>query len=444
MSTSTAVVGGGLLGLSIALRLAEGGDAVTVYEAAPELGGLAAAWDLGGFRCDQHYHVILPSDQNTIELLRRVGLDDSIEWRSVRTGLFSADGTLSDASDAMTFLRNAPMGAVAKARLGATVAAALAHRHGAKLEQVGVEPWLRRWSGDRAFESFWLPLLKAKLGDGYQDASAAFIWATLRRLLAARRSGMADQQVGYLPGGWGPAIDRLVAACVDAGVTVQPGTAVRYVRPSRLRAGFDVIDQRWTTTPADRVVVTLAAGQAAAICPDLSALEHDRLARVRYQGLVCVAALLDRPLSGYYLTNITDPKAPVTGVVEMTALIDPAELGGRTLVYLPRYVAAGHRLFGQSDEVITAEFLDYLWQLYPDARSTPVATRVSRRREVFAVPTIGYSERMPRLTTSLPGLYLAGSAQLPFAPLNVHDTLGLADDVLAALCPARTGLVRAA
>ena len=47
------------------------------------------------------------------------------------------------------------------------------------------------------------------------------------------------------------------------------------------------------------------------------------------------------------------------------------------------------------------------------------------------MPTLRYSERMPAVVTSVPGLYLAGSAQLPFSPLNVNDTLGLVATLLA-------------
>ncbi len=42
--------------------------------------------------------------------------------------------------------------------------------------------WLRRWSGNSTYEKIWLPLLKAKLGDAYQRASASFIWAYIDRM----------------------------------------------------------------------------------------------------------------------------------------------------------------------------------------------------------------------------------------------------------------------
>jgi len=54
---------------------------------------------------------------------------------------------------------------------------------------------------------------------------------------------------------------------------------------------------------------------------------------------------------------------------------------------------------------------------------------VSRVRRVFAVPTLGFSDRMPSTDTSVPGLQLCGSAQLPFATLNVNDTLSLVDAI---------------
>src|SRR5205823_4556179 len=67
--TRWGVVGGGVLGLMLAHRLAERGDDVTLIEGAPEIGGLAAAWQLGDVTWDRHYHVTLLSDRRTQELV---------------------------------------------------------------------------------------------------------------------------------------------------------------------------------------------------------------------------------------------------------------------------------------------------------------------------------------------------------------------------------------
>ena len=89
---------------------------------------------------------------------------------------------------------------------------------------------------------------------------------------------------------------------------------------------------------------------------------------VRYMGIVCASLVLRRPLAPYYLTYITDPDTPFTAVVEMTSFVDPAEVGGHHLVYLPKYVAPDDPLFEASDEEVRASFLPYLRRMYPSLR----------------------------------------------------------------------------
>jgi protoporphyrinogen oxidase len=181
----------------------------------------------------------------------------------------------------------------------------------------------------------------------------------------------------------------------------------------------------------DRVIVTTNAALAARLCPDLVAGERARLQRVEYLGIVCVSLLLEQPLSPYYLTYITEPATPFTAVVEMTAFIDPAEVGGKSLVYLPKYAPSSDPLFQADDAEVVATFLPFLQQMYPAFDpSQVVAARVSKVPQVFAVPSVGYSDDAPQIATSVPGLFLAGSAHLPFSTLNVNDTLSLVDEVL--------------
>jgi protoporphyrinogen oxidase len=114
----------------------------------------------------------------------------------------------------------------------------------------------------------------------------------------------------------------------------------------------------------------------------------------------------------------------------MTSFIDPREVGGRTLVYLPRYVQPDDPLLEADDSEVQAQFLDHLQRIHPRASPADViAFKVSRMREVFAVPTVGYSRSMPPTTTTIPGLQLIGSANLPFASLNVNDSLSLLQEL---------------
>ena len=152
---------------------------------------------------------------------------------------------------------------------------------------------------------------------------------------------------------------------------------------------------------------------------------------VRYQGVVCASVLLPEKLSDYYLTYITDPSTPFTAVVEMTSLVDPAELGGRHLVYLPEVrVARGPDVRSDQRDRLQEQFLGYLERMAPNFdRSSVEAFRVSRVRQVYAIPTLGYSRTMPPTSTSIPSLQIIGSANLPFSTLNIDDTLSLVDEV---------------
>ena len=67
--------------------------------------------------------------------------------------------------------------------------------------------------------------------------------------------------------------------------------------------------------------------------------------RVDYVGVVCLALLLKRSLSPYYVLNIADPEVACTGVIEMTNLTSTDETAGRHLVYVPKYAPPGDPLY---------------------------------------------------------------------------------------------------
>lgn len=424
MSTKWAVVGGGMLGLSLARRLRAQGRDVTLIESAPFLGGLASAWRLGDIVWDRHYHVTLLSDSYTRGEFRALGLDDDVRWVETKTGYY-ADGVLSSVSNSVEFLRLPSLSLVDKARLATTILYGSRVKNWRALEQESVETWLRKWSGAQTFERFWLPLLRAKLGESYRDASAAFIWATIQRLYAARNSGLKKEMFGYVPGGYARILDTYAKILDASGVRLEVGRRVTSIT----RQGF-AVEVAWDggSETFDHVVVTANPGVAARLCPELPEADRGRLAAIGYQGIVCTSLILTKPLSPYYLTYITDD-SPVTAVVEMTAFVDRSEFGGRSLVYLPKYVGRDDPLFDRPDDEVEATAVDTLGRMYPGFRPGHVeAARVSRVREVFPIPVLDYSTRVPPVDTPIPGVHLVNSAQIVNGTLNVNDTVRLAEE----------------
>jgi protoporphyrinogen oxidase len=228
-------------------------------------------------------------------------------------------------------------------------------------------------------------------------------------------------------------LERFEEKLRGLGVEIRLGAPVRRVAPAP-GSGIRVEPADGTTEQFDAVIVTAPAPVAANMCEGILPEEKERLAAIRYQGIVCASLLLARPLAGYYLTYVTDPDCPFTAIVEMTALVDPAQLGGKSLVYLPKYVSAQDPFFTLPDEEIEARFLSALERMMPGFRRADVlAFRLSRVKHVFAIPTIGYSERAPRIVTSVPGLYTASAANIVNGTLNVNETVDLAETTAAAL-----------
>lgn len=423
-----AVIGGGMAGVALALSLADRGASVTLYEASDQLGGLAASWESGGIAWDRYYHVILRNDRHLLELLERVGLRDTVRWRPTSAALY--DGrSLHPVGGVVDSLRLPGISLLTKARFGLTLAVGLAHRRPDRLDHLPVTRWLRRWSGRQGYERVWAPLLRAKLGGDPSDASATLLWATIHRLASARRAGVGQEELGHLPGGAAPFLERLRDELGRVGVDIRLATPVTVVRrePSAARsadAGVSVRTRDGAEHRHDRCVITLAAPLAARLCPELVAEDRARLLAVPYRGVVCASLLLRRPLAGRYLTYLTDPDTPFTAVVEMTALTGTAAMGGNHLVYLPRYVRPDDPLLGADDAAVRACFVTYLRRIHPDLQDDEIlAFEVARTTNVFAVPAPGALRHPVPVRTSIPGVHLVGSAHITDGTLNVNETL---------------------
>jgi protoporphyrinogen oxidase len=167
--------------------------------------------------------------------------------------------------------------------------------------------------------------------------------------------------------------------------------------------------------------------------PDLQDRERELYKQCEYLGVICSSVLLSQPLSPYYVTNITDEWVPLTGIINMTVIVDPLELGGNHLVYLPKYVMSGDDVaFGESDETIRERLLGILEKMYPDFRRDQVlAFETARARNVMALPTLNYSDKLPPAQTSIEGVYVVNSAQITKGNLNVNETIEVADQALS-------------
>ncbi|HMJ36864.1 MAG TPA: FAD-dependent oxidoreductase [Baekduia sp.] len=431
------IVGGGLLGVGIAYRLARAGVKVTLYERDARLGGLAGTTDLGGYDVDRYYHAVLPTDDRVLALAEEVGLEEeSVRMRRLGVGFFH-DGRLASMSTPKELLTFPGLAMRDRMALVGFVARCQLRKGHADLEDVPLEGWLRRMAGDRLWDRLWRPLLESKFDGRYHDLPATYMWSRMRRTAGTRdRSG--QEVMGWIHGGYQELVDRLGAEVGRRGGEILLDTRVGGIPSQDGRALGVVIDGR--LRPHDLVVTTQ-------LRPTLETLVSEELAgalgpdRNRYLGIVCLVMRVKRSVSPYYALNITDRSVPITSIVETTHAVDPEAVGGH-LVYVPHYVDPSNPELDRSSAEITREFTGHVRRIFPHFDPADVlASQVARTRMAEPVHTVGVAQRAGDLFPA-PGLAVASSARIYPEIVNGQAILGVSDHVAEQIVNSTSGQAR--
>jgi protoporphyrinogen oxidase len=426
---SVGIIGGGLIGLTTAYRMAQDGVAVTVYERDGQLGGLAGTADLGGIPVDRYYHVVLPTDDRVRSLAAEVGIgEDRFRFRTTRVGFYQ-QGRLTSMSSPRELLTFPGLSALDRVRLGAFAARCQLKSDFADLEDVSLESWLRRLCGDKLWDAIWRPLLDSKFDGRYDDLPATYLWARTRRM-SATRDKAAREVMGTIDGGYQVLADALGREIRRLGGEIHLNTSVSHVPAAGGRALGVVVDGG--LRPHDYVVTTqLRPGLQGLLAPELdAALGADPN---RYLGVVCVVARVAKSISPYYALNITDRRIPLTTVVETTHVIDPARAGG-TLLYVPKYVSPDHPDLERPAADVKREYLEHARTMFPALRPSDIlAAQVARARVAEPVHVLGARRPVAEDLFPAPGLATASSAQIYPELVNGQAVLAVAERLVDGL-----------
>jgi protoporphyrinogen oxidase len=426
--TSVAIVGGGIMGITLAYLLSQQGMRVEVFEASATLGGLAGPLVLpDGTEVDRFYHAILSSDSQLVALCEELGIGDEMRFKETRTG-FYLDGKIYSMNNIMEFLRFPPLGWIDRLRLGLTVLRAQRVSDWRALEGVNVEEWLLKWSGKNTYRNIWQPMLRAKFDGSFANVPATWIWSRLVRIKSTRSGASQKEMAGHIIGGYKRLIEAMARRIEEAGGVIHLQTPVRKivietdaVSGKQSARGLLLADGE---RRFDAVAVTAQTPIFQRLIPDASREYHDFLNQSDYLGIVCPLLVLDRPLTGYWTLNITDARVPFTGVIETTTYIDPQYVGGYHLVYLPKYTAPGSNLQKASDDEIRAIWMENLQKMLPDF--DPATVRyflVHREKYVEPLHGLNESHLIPEINTPIDRLFLATTAQIYPALTNGESVI---------------------
>ncbi len=420
------VVGAGILGTVLALRLAEGGARVTLLERAPTPGGLAGAIDFGGHRVDRFYHVIVPSDERMIGLAEELGLSDRLSFSPVGVGFF-IDGEMHPFNGIGDFLRFSPLSPLGRARLAWFVLQCQLRRDYAPLEREPLQRWLTRHCGRRVVERIWRPLLDSRFNSNHDELPATYLWARTNRMRSARESGSSGERMGCLKGGHETLVLAAAERARELGVDVRLGAGVEgLVRDERggiAGVRVDGHDEHFDLTIPTLQPPALRRLLPPELQPLLAAYPS------RYLGVVCLILKLRRTLTPYYSINICDP-TPITTVVETSHVVGTEHTDGLRLAYLPKYCDADSAEFAEDDETVYRRYTEMLAKLAPEFRHEDVVEwTVQRAPLVEPVHALGHEPRSAPIWPGVQGLALASASQIYPRLLNGESVVELAERV---------------
>jgi protoporphyrinogen oxidase len=420
----TVVLGGGMAGLGASERLHSAGKRVVLVEAAPTVGGLARAITVAGEPIEPYYHHIFPQDHETRELIDRLGLHDRLEWRQASMAVMHG-GHAVPFDSPLDILRFPAVSFPLRVRLGAASAYQLVRRDRIRMDTTSVGIDGPRWFGSDVYRMLWQPLLTAKFGESADDIAMAWLVARIRQRAGGRKAG--GDKLGYLRGSLGSLATAYADDVRSRGVEMRTGT--RATGLERTADGWIVRteqDGASAETHATSVVACLS-GPILSRLVELPATYKAAIDAIDYRGIVCALLELDRPLSPYYWTNVTDKLGlGCVGIIEHTNFIPAERYGGRSLLYLAHYVdRSGPTWSAGADDLIDA-VEPALRALNPDY-SRDWIKEVHLNRDPFAQPVPMAGGPMPDLDieTGLPGLIHASLAHVYPDDRGVSKALAL-------------------
>ncbi|MCA9979488.1 MAG: FAD-dependent oxidoreductase, partial [Anaerolineales bacterium] len=350
MRKRIAIIGAGMAGLSAAYDLTEVGHDVVIYEAGPQAGGVA-----GGFKDEKwswslefFYHHLFQTDKSIIALVEELGIRDKLFFPRPLTSMYY-DGRIIPFDSVKAWFAYPPFNLFDVFRFGAVSAFLRFTRFWRLLEKSTADKWMRRWYGQRVYESTWRPALINKFGAYYDQVNMAWMWARLY---------VRSFRLGYFEGGFRTFVEALSTAVERRGATIHLQTPV--TRIEETANGLRVTLGDGSAELFDQVLVTTSPQLLLKLVPSLTAVDSayaDQVANLKSIGAVVVVAALRFPLmKNTYWLNLpatspdkTQNEIPFLALVEHTNFIDVQHYGGDHILYMGDYVDTDHPYFEMSE-----------------------------------------------------------------------------------------------
>lgn len=402
----TAIVGAGAAGLAAAYDLARAGHRVTIYEGAPEVGGLAAGFKEPGWQwsLEKFYHHWLASDAAILALIEELGWSDQVLFPRPVTALYH-DGKFHPFDSPASVLRFPGVPVVDRIRFGLVALYLRLNPYWRSFDQVTADAWLRKWLGSRAYNALWRPMLVSKFGEeNLRVVNMAWFWGRIHT---------RTPRLGTFVGGFQAFLDKFAGVVRGLGTEIRLNTRVTGIKQDR--NGRLEVESSGGIGTYDAVISTSSPALMARLAPDLPAAYSEKLRRLKSMGAVVLVVALDRQLSdGIYWHNLPKEAGfPFLAMIEQTNFVSAENYGGNHILYCCDYQTPKHDLFRLSKEELLERFLPALPRFNPNFEPGWVRnTWVWKAPYAQPIPQVNHARNIPDLRTPVPGLYFASMSQV--------------------------------
>lgn len=406
------IIGAGISGLSTAYYLAQQPVEfdIHVWEKDAAAGGLAGTFTLpdGGI-VEKFYHHFYRRDIALVQLISELELEQDLLWQPGETGAYYARQAYR-LSSPLDLLRFEPLPFLDRIRMGWLVLHAQRIKDWRSLDDLSVKDYIVKVAGQTVYDIVWKPLLYGKFGPEAEQISAAWLWAKLTDR-GASRNRQGHELLGYLRGGLGRIFDAIVTRLREAGHAVHLGEAVR-----RIHGSADHVESIDTDAGTFATDIVIGCGQVpdiAALLPEDANGYRQTLERIGFLANVCLVLTLNRSLSEFYWTNVTEPDAPFVGIIEHTRLIGRSEYNHKHVVYLSSYVAQDDARLSMTAEELTRNYMPAIIRMFPEFTPECIESRnLWTARYAQPIVQVGYRHDIPTIASPLRNFFLCTMAQI--------------------------------